>query len=78
MARDRCAGARRRLVAEEANSCIGEPELFKQDSGVDVTRPDMLDDPARSIRTAAKTSLALRSSPRATPLRSTDHARTRR
>lgn len=30
---------------EEARACIGEPELFKSDSGVDVTHPGFPDDP---------------------------------
>ncbi|HEY5948114.1 MAG TPA: hypothetical protein VIV40_21610 [Kofleriaceae bacterium] len=32
-------------IRDEGRACIGEPELYKQESGVDVTRPDIPDDP---------------------------------
>jgi len=32
-------------LRESANSCIGETELSKKDSGIEVTRPDVPDDP---------------------------------
>jgi hypothetical protein len=32
-------------LREEANACIGEPELYKQESGVEVTEPVIVDDP---------------------------------
>jgi hypothetical protein len=32
-------------LREQATACIGEPELFKQESGVEVTHPDIIDDP---------------------------------
>lgn len=32
-------------LREQANACIGEPELFKQESGVLVERPEIPDDP---------------------------------
>jgi hypothetical protein len=32
-------------LREAANGCVGEPELFKQESGIEVQRPDIPDDP---------------------------------
>lgn len=32
-------------LREEANTCLGESELFKQEAGIDVQRPDTPDDP---------------------------------
>jgi hypothetical protein len=32
-------------LREQANHCVGEPELFKQEAGLEVTRPDLPDDP---------------------------------
>jgi gas vesicle protein len=32
-------------LREEATGCLGEPELFKQEAGVDVTKPEIVDDP---------------------------------
>lgn len=32
-------------LREEASACIGEPELYKQESGVEVTEPVIVDDP---------------------------------
>ncbi|HLL25896.1 MAG TPA: hypothetical protein VK427_27345 [Kofleriaceae bacterium] len=32
-------------LREQANQCVGEPELFKQEAGLEVTRPDLVDDP---------------------------------
>lgn len=33
-------------LRESATQCVGEPELYKQDSGLDVTKPDdLVDDP---------------------------------
>ncbi len=32
-------------LREEASTCIGEPELYKQESGIVVTEPDIIDDP---------------------------------
>ena len=32
-------------LREAANGCVGEPELFKQESGVEVQKPDITDDP---------------------------------
>ena len=32
-------------LREHANQCIGEPELFKQEAGLEVTKPDLIDDP---------------------------------
>ena len=34
-----------RELREQANQCIGEPELFKQEAGLDVDRPELPDDP---------------------------------
>ncbi len=34
-----------RRLREEASACVGEPEMFKQESGVEVTHPDIPDDP---------------------------------
>jgi len=34
-----------KLLREQASACIGEPELYKQEAGVEVTRPDIPDDP---------------------------------
>jgi hypothetical protein len=34
-----------RVLREEANTCMGETELYKQESGVEVSRPDVPDDP---------------------------------
>ena len=38
-----------KALREQANSCIGEPELFKQESGVEVTHPEIVDDPTNGI-----------------------------
>lgn len=38
------SGAINRL-REEASACIGEPELYKQESGIEVTEPVIVDDP---------------------------------
>ncbi len=32
-------------LREQANACLGEPELNKEDLGLEVTRPDLIDDP---------------------------------
>jgi hypothetical protein len=32
-------------LKEEAAACMGETELFKQESGVEVERPEIVDDP---------------------------------
>ena len=32
-------------LREQANQCVGEPELYKQEAGLEVTRPDLVDDP---------------------------------
>lgn len=32
-------------LREQATACIGEPELLKQESGVEVSHPDIIDDP---------------------------------
>lgn len=32
-------------LTEQAKACIGEPELYKQESGVEVERPEIPDDP---------------------------------
>jgi hypothetical protein len=34
-----------RDLREQANACVGEPELFKQESGVEVSHPPFPDDP---------------------------------
>jgi hypothetical protein len=34
-----------RVLSEQAAACIGEPELVKQESGIEVTRPVVVDDP---------------------------------
>lgn len=34
-----------RKLREEANACVGAPEMFKQESGVDVSHPYFPDDP---------------------------------
>jgi hypothetical protein len=34
-----------RRLREEAAACVGEPELFKQEQGGAVDRPDIIDDP---------------------------------
>ncbi len=39
------AGESSRMLREEANGCMGELELYKQEAGVDVVRPDVMDDP---------------------------------
>jgi len=39
------AGDSVRHLREEAVACLGEPELFKQESGIEVTRPEIPDDP---------------------------------
>lgn len=41
------AGAIKTLRAE-ADVCVGEPELFKQESSSEVQRPDIVDDPGTS------------------------------
>jgi hypothetical protein len=38
-------GANVKNLREQAAACIGEPELFKQESGVEVHHPDLPDDP---------------------------------
>jgi hypothetical protein len=30
---------------EQAKQCVGEPDLYKQEAGIEVTRPDLVDDP---------------------------------
>ena len=30
---------------EQAKQCVGEPDLYKQEAGIEVTRPDLIDDP---------------------------------
>ena len=32
-------------LREQANACVGEPELYKQESGVEVSHPDFPDNP---------------------------------
>jgi hypothetical protein len=32
-------------LREQAAACVGEPELYKQEAGLEVTRPDLPDDP---------------------------------
>ena len=32
-------------LRDEARNCVGESEMFKQESGVEVTKPDLPDDP---------------------------------
>jgi len=32
-------------LRDEAKACVGEPEMFKQESGVEVNNPDIPDDP---------------------------------
>lgn len=34
-----------KLLRAEADICVGEPELYKQESSSDVSRPEILDDP---------------------------------
>ena len=34
-----------RRLREEAVACLGEPELFKQESGLEVQKPEITDDP---------------------------------
>lgn len=34
-----------KTLREEAQSCIGEPELFKQESGIEVEHPPIIDEP---------------------------------
>jgi hypothetical protein len=36
-----------RRLREEAAACVGEPELFKQEQGGTVDRPDIADDPTQ-------------------------------
>jgi len=37
-----------KTLRAEADICVGEPELFKQESSTDVRRPDIIDDPGAS------------------------------
>lgn len=32
-------------LRDEARACVGEPEMFRQESGVEVTKPELPDDP---------------------------------
>jgi len=38
-------GASVKELREHANQCVGEPELFKQEAGLEITKPDLVDDP---------------------------------
>ena len=40
------AGDAVKLLRGEADICVGEPELFKQESSAEVQRPEIVDDPA--------------------------------
>jgi hypothetical protein len=42
------AGDGVKTLRAEADICVGEPELFKQESSTDVTRPQIVDDPGGS------------------------------
>jgi hypothetical protein len=39
------AGGAVKTLRAEADICVGEPELFKQESSADVLRPEIVDDP---------------------------------
>jgi hypothetical protein len=43
------AGANGRRLVEEAKNCAGEPELFREGEGVEVTKPFMPDDLRRAL-----------------------------
>jgi len=40
---------------EEASSCVGEPELYKQEAGTTMTRPEIPDDPTWTFPYAPET-----------------------
>jgi hypothetical protein len=36
-----------RTLKDQATACVGAPELFKQEAGVEVTHPEIIDDPTQ-------------------------------